>query len=152
MRTALFVLLAGCVSYTESHGVTAKEYRGTVDLVFTNASPERVCGLYLSDDKAPEYGDNWLPTGGVATGKSVAFRVKPGTYKARWASCKDAHDAPTVTYAACRVNETALDIEVPTQLFAFVSDGVPPTRRATPRRDMQLIRFGGLGVQITAEK
>lgn len=152
MRTTLFVLLAGCVSYTESHGVTAKEYRGTVAMVFTNATPEKVCGLYLSDDKAPEYGDNWLPVAGLATGKSVEFQVKPGTYKARWASCKDAHDAPTVAYSACLVDETAIDIEVPTQLFAFVSDGTPPTKRATPRRDMQLVRFGGLGTQITASE
>jgi hypothetical protein len=152
MRIALFVLLAGCISYTESHGVTAKQYSGKVQMVFTNATPEKLCGLYLSDDKEPDYGDNWLPAGGLATGASLEFRVKPGTYKARWASCKDAHDAPTVSYSACRVHETAIDLEVPTQLFAFVSDGTPPTKRATPRRGLQLVRFGGLSTQITASK
>jgi hypothetical protein len=152
MRTALLVLLVGCVSYRESHGVTATQYRGTVPLVFTNALPEKVCGLYISSDSDAEYGDNWIPEGGLATGKSVEFRVKPGTYKARWASCKDAHNAPTVSYSACLVHETALEIDEPTQLFAFVSDGTPPTRRAAPRPHMRLVRFVGLGSEITASK
>src|SRR5215203_4397360 len=88
-------LLTGCMTSFESHGATAKQYAGTVDVVMVNATPEKMCGLYMSYDNDVEYGDNWLPESGLPVGKSVAFKVKPGTYKAKWNSCKDISDAPT---------------------------------------------------------
>lgn len=140
------------MSYQESHGVTAKEHAGTVDVVVVNATPEKMCGLYMSFDNQPEYGDNWLPLGGLPVGKSVAFKVQPGTYKAKWNSCKDISDAPTATYSATLVAGTAFPIEEPLQLYAFVSDGTPPTRRGMPVPKLKLVKFIGQTTQLTAAK
>src|SRR4051794_31036489 len=100
------VLLAGCMSDYESHGTTAKEYRGAIPVTFINATPEKLCGLYISYDNTPEYGDNWLPVGGLPVGKTVDFTIKEGTYKAKWNTCHDAKDMPTVNYSATVVGET----------------------------------------------
>lgn len=140
------------MTYSESHGTTAKQYAGTVEVTVINATPERMCGLYMSFDDEPEYGDNWLPRGGLAVGESAAFRVKPGTYKAKWNACKDMHDAPAVTYSATLVGDTAFEIDRPVQLYAFVSDGTPPTKRAVPRRDLALVKFIGQRTELTAAK
>src|SRR5262245_58604088 len=127
----LTLLLVGCVSSPESRGNTAKDYAGTVQIVFINATPEEVCGLYMSFGTESDYGDNWLQAG-IAVGKSVQFKVKPGTYKAKWNTCRDARDRPTVTYSATLVAGTAFPINEPVQLYAFVSDGTPPTKRGVP--------------------
>src|SRR5258705_7701826 len=113
MRSILGLLLAvfGCSSASESHGTTAKQYVGTIHVVFINATPERVCGLYISYDTEPEYGDNWIPIGGLPVGQSLDLKIKPGTYKAKWNSCKDVSDRPTVSYAATLVGGTAFPIE-----------------------------------------
>lgn len=140
------------MSSHESHGVTALEYAGTVDVVVINATPETMCGLYMSFDTEPEYGDNWLPRAGLPVGKSIQFKVKPGTYKAKWNSCKDVSDAPTVTHAATLVGGTAFPIEESLQLYAFVSDGTPPTKRAVPRPKLKLQKFIGQTTQLTAAK
>src|SRR5690349_8472554 len=101
MRTLLaLTLLAGCMTAAESHGTTAKQYQGTVDVVIVNATPEKMCGLYMSYDNEADYGDNWLPAQGLEVGKSMQFKVKAGTYKAKWNSCKDMADAPTANYSA----------------------------------------------------
>jgi hypothetical protein len=153
MRALLAVsLLTGCMTATESHGTTAKEYAGTVDVVVVNATPEKMCGLYMSYDNAPEYGDNWLPRGGLPVGKSAAFKVKPGTYKAKWNSCKDISDAPTENYSATLVGETAVFIDQPIQLYSFVSDGTPPTKRGMPAAKLKMVKFIGQGTQLTATK
>src|SRR5260221_9113658 len=116
MRTALVLslLLAGCYSTGESHGDTAKAYSGTVAMTFTNATPDRVCGLYLSYDAQDTYGDNWLPATGITSGQSVDFKVKPGVYKAKWSSCKDAKDVKqaklVATYSAGIVHQTAFEM------------------------------------------
>ncbi len=142
MRLELTVslLLAGCYS-------TAHDYQGTVPLVFTNATPDRVCSLYLSYDNVDAYGDNWLPAGGVPSGASVEFKVKPGTYKAKWSSCKDAKDIKdsklVATYASTRVHQNALQLAAPTQLYAFVGGDVPPTQYAAVKPHYQLVRFEG---------
>lgn len=140
------------MSSHESHGVTALEYAGSVDVVVINATPETMCGLYMSFDTEPEYGDNWLPRGGLPVGKSIRFKVKPGTYKAKWNSCKDVSDAPTVAHAATLVGGTAFPIEEPLQLYAFVSDGTPPTNRAVPHPKLKLQKFIGQTTQLTAAK
>jgi hypothetical protein len=151
MRSILaFVLLTGCVSSTESHGNTAKAYRGTVPVTFINATPEKLCGLYISYDNDPEYGDNWLPVDGLPVGKTVAFNVKEGTYKAKWNTCRDASDAPTINYSATLVGETAVYLDQPVQLYAFVSDGTPPTKRAVPKPRLKLVKFIGQTTEITA--
>src|SRR5688572_29600069 len=108
MRTLLAsLLLAGCISNTESHGTTAKEYAGTVPVVFINATPEKLCGLYISFDNEPEYGDNWLPEDGLPVGKQLELRVKEGTYKAKWNTCKDVRDVGSVSSAGTFVGGTA---------------------------------------------
>jgi hypothetical protein len=94
------LLAAGCISTTESHGVTAREYSGSVPVTFINATPERLCGLYISFDNEPEYGDNWLPAGGLPVGKSLDLTIKDGTYKAKWNTCKDVRDVGSVNYSA----------------------------------------------------
>jgi hypothetical protein len=153
MRALLAVsLLTGCMTYQESRGSTAKEHAGAVDVVVVNATPETMCGLYMSFDRDAEYGDNWLPRGGLAVGESIAFKVKPGTYKAKWNSCKDISDAPAATYSATLVAGTAFPIEAPLQLYAFVSDGTPPTKRGMPVPKLAMVKFIGQATQLTAVK
>lgn len=153
MRSILaFALLTGCVSTMESHGTTAKEYAGTIAVTFINATPEKLCGLYLSYDNDPEYGDNWLPVDGLPVGKQVELHVKEGTYKAKWNTCRDAREAPTVNYSATLVGETAVFFDQPVQLYAFVSDGTPPTKRAVPKPRMKLVKFIGQTTEITASR
>ena len=153
MRALLAVsLLTGCLTYQESRGVTAKEHAGTVDVVVVNATPETMCGLYMSFDQDVDYGDNWLPRGGLPVGKSIAFKVKPGTYKAKWNSCKDISDAPTATYSATLVAGTAFPILESLQLYAFVSDGTPPTKRGMPVPKLKMVKFIGQTSQLTAAK
>ena len=146
------VLLVGCTYGEESHGTTAKLYKGTVPVTLVNATPEKLCGLYISYDNDPEYGDNWLPEGGLPVGKSIDFQVKEGTYKAKWNTCHDAKDMPTVNYSATLVHETALFLDQPVQLYAFVSDGTPPTKRAMPRQHLKMVKFIGQTTEITALK
>ena len=145
MRLLLAVplLLVGCLRSEESHGSTATDYRGSVQLVFINATPEKLCGLYMSFDNESDYGDNWLPTNGLPVGQSLEFKVKPGTYKAKWNTCRDARDRPTVNYSATLVGGTAFPIQEPLQLYAFVSDGTPPTKRGVPRPHMRMVKFIG---------
>lgn len=156
MRTALALslLLAGCYATGESHGDTAKTYSGTVAMTFTNASPDRVCALHLSYEAQDAYGDNWLPSAGVDSGKSVEFNVKPGTYKAKWSSCKDAKDVKTAkmvaTYSATLVHQTAFDIKEPTQLFAFIAGSGAPTKFAAVKPHTKLVRFEGNATVISA--
>ena len=152
MRLLPLVLLVGCVSDTESHGTTAKLYTGGVPVTFINATPEKLCGLYISYDNDPEYGDNWLPMGGLPVGQSVDFKVKEGTYKAKWNTCHDAKDMPTVNYSATLVHETALFLDQPIQLYAFVSDGTPPTKRGMPKPHLKMVKFIGQTTEITALK
>jgi hypothetical protein len=154
MRTLLLsaLLAAGCISTTESHGVTAKAYAGTVPIVFINATPERLCGLYLSFDNEREYGDNWLPAGGLPVGKSLELQVRDGTYKAKWNTCKDVRDVGSVNYSATLVAGTAIPITEPLQLYAFVSDGTPPTKRAVPRPRLKLVKFIGQTTELTAAR
>ena len=151
-RAALGLLwiAVGCSGPGESHGATAKEYGGAIPVVFINATPERLCGLYISFDHEPDYGDNWLPVGGLSVGKSLELKIKPGTYKAKWNTCKDARDRPTISYAATLVGGTAINISEPVQLYAFVSDGVPPTKRGVPRPKLKMIKFIGQTTEIAA--
>jgi hypothetical protein len=127
----------------ESHGTTAKDYQGTVEVVIVNATPEKMCGLYMSYDNDVDYGDNWLPVAGLPVGQSASFKVKPGTYKAKWNSCRDMHDAPTANYSATLVAGTAFPVMDAMQLYAFVSDGTPPTKRAMPRPKLKMVKFIG---------
>jgi len=133
MRTlALVLALSGCYSIAETHGETANHYSGAVALTFTNALADRVCHLYLSYDQEDAYGDNWLPETGLPSGQSVEFKVRPGTYKAKWSSCKDASDVKqaklVATYAATMVHQNAIQIDQPTQLFAFIATTTAPTK------------------------
>jgi hypothetical protein len=89
---------------------------------------------------------------GLPVGKQVEFRVKEGTYKAKWNTCRDARDAPTVNYAATLVGETAVYLDQPVQLYAFVSDGTPPTKRAVPKPRIKLVKFIGQTTEITASR
>ena len=140
------------MAQAESHGVTAKQYAGTVDVVVVNATPEKMCGLYMSFDTDYEYGDNWLPAGGLPVGKSITFKVQPGTYKAKWNSCNDVSDAPTANYSATLVAGTAFPITEPLQLYAFVSDGTPPTKRGMPVPKLKMVKFIGQTTELTAAK
>jgi hypothetical protein len=153
MRTLLLsLLLAGCISNAESHGTTAKEYAGTIPVVFINATPERLCGLYISYDNEPDYGDNWLPEGGLPIGQSLELQVKDGTYKAKWNTCKDVRDVGSVNYSATLVGGTAIPITEPLQLYAFVSDGTPPTKRGVPRPHLKMVKFIGMTTELTAAR
>jgi hypothetical protein len=149
MRTTLLSLLAlyaltGCYStLSESRGVTRATYAGDTLLVFTNATPARMCNLSLASDSAASYGDNWLPEGGLPSGASLELRVQPGTYKATWSTCRDDFQQPF--YAGTLYRELAFTLDrQEAQLYAFVSDATVPTKRAaTLGRQFQLIRAVG---------
>jgi hypothetical protein len=151
---ALSLLLAGCYSTAETHGDTAKTYSGAVALTFTNASPDRVCHLYLSDEHEDAYGDNWLPETGLPSGQSLEFKVRPGTYKAKWSSCRDAQDVKqqklVATYAATLVHQNAVAVMEPTQLFAFIASSTAPTKYAAIKPHTKLVRFEGHATVISA--
>lgn len=156
MRTllALALVASGCYSIAETHGDTAHAYRGSVALTFTNASPDRVCHLYISYEQDDAYGDNWLPEAGLASGQSVEFRVKPGTYKAKWSSCHDALNVKqqklVATYAATLVHQNAVEVTEPTQLFAFIATSTAPTKFAPVKAKTRLVRFEGHATVISA--
>ena len=131
MRNTLVIALlaSGCAAQIHSsHGVTRAEYRGGVHVVFTNASPVKMCELRMSSDAQPDYGDNWLPDGGLASGASLKLNVRPGTYKAMWSTCptgsKDGY------YAATLWHDTAVELSNDTQLYAYVAEKLAPTKRA----------------------
>jgi hypothetical protein len=114
--------------------------------MFTNASPARLCGLFMTDDTDDDYGDNWLPAEGLPSGRSVELRMKPGRYKARWDSCKAGPEQPW--FAATLWRETAVVINQQTQLYAFVADAVAPTTRAAAMgRDYRVVRFVGQPIE-----
>ena len=122
--------LVGCAASlraAEPRGATRFEYRGGVEVVFTNATPDRMCGLYMSDDGILDYGDNWLDARGVASGESILLRVRPGSYEARWETCPK---KGLPTFAATLWRETSFEIERETQLYAYVAEATPPTQRA----------------------
>jgi hypothetical protein len=136
--------LAGCVSMMqEPRGATMKEMAGDVSLVFTNASPDAVCELNLSSDGTDDHGDNWLPTGGLASGKSIDFKVKPGKYKAVWSTCRAANKP---YYAGTRWREDAVEVRESTQLFAYVASNRAPTSIAPPRDHHRMVRFAGQSI------
>lgn len=149
MRTIHLVALAslaGCAATMRApapHGATRFEYRGGIELVFTNATPDAMCGLYLSDNADLDYGDNWLDSR-VPSGASIGLRVKPGTYKARWETCATKGSLPT--YSATLWRETGFDIERDTQLFAYVAEATPPTTRAPLAVDRVRVMFQGQAV------
>jgi hypothetical protein len=119
--------------------------------MFTNASPDRMCGLYMTYDAEEEYGDNWLPEDGVASGASTTFKVKPGKYKARWDTCKSGKNQPY--YAATLWRETGVVLDKQTQLYAFVADAVSPTKRAqTMSRDYHVVKFPGQAVELNPKQ
>lgn len=136
--------ISGCVvgaESSETRGVTRAQYTGPVTVKFTNASPDRMCGFYMVDDAEDSYGDNWLPEAGVPSGGSIDFRIKPGKYKARWDTCRS---GAKPFYAATLWRETAVQVQHETQLYAFIADNVPPTKRApTMGRDYAVVRFPG---------
>ena len=137
---SLFVLF-GCGAYGANAGQTYAKYSGTVPLVFTNATPQTMCELHMSADMDPKFGDNWLPKGGLASGQSIEFKVQAGTYKATWNTCKKASD--TVYYAGTLIGDTAFVVNEQTQLFTYVADNVPPTKRAAPRDFFAMVKFSG---------
>jgi hypothetical protein len=126
----------------EARGTTKARYTGAVLVVFTNATPDRMCGFYMTDDREEEYGDNWLPEAGVPSGGSVQFRVQPGKYKARWDTCKAGRAQPY--FAATLWREAAVTVQRETQLYAYIADAVAPTKRAAVMgRDYDVVRFPG---------
>ena len=137
--------LIGCGSMmpTESRGVMRKQLAGTSSVVFTNASPDKMCGLYMSNDRNGKFGDNWLPREGLASGKSIEVKVKPGKYQATWNTCKTIGKP---YFAATLTQETAFAVGEPTQLFAFVADTVAPTKRAAVRDFHKMIKFQGQAI------
>lgn len=147
MRTihiAVLASLAGCAATMRPpapHGATRFEYRGGIEVVFTNATPAAMCGLYLSDDELLDYGDNWLAER-VPSGQSIGLRVRPGTYKARWETCPTKGSVPG--YSATLWRETGFEITRDTQLYAYVAEATPPTARAALDPARERVMFQGL--------
>jgi hypothetical protein len=142
---AVVAVISGCVSATgssEGRGTTRARYAGAVPVTFTNATPARMCGLYMTEDAEDDYGDNWLPEAGLPTGGSLELRMKPGKYKARWDTCPERAGKPF--YAATLWRESAVVVQRETQLYAFIADAVAPTKRAPVKgRDHNIVRFPG---------
>jgi len=141
----LLCTLVGCaasLSPAAPHGATRFQFRGGIEAVFTNATPDKMCGLYMSDDADLDYGDNWLDARGLPSGQSIVLRVRPGTYKARWETCPK---KGVPTYAATLWRETSFEIERDTQLYAYVAESTPPTQRAA-MLDRTRVMFQGQAV------
>lgn len=146
-NTGLVVVLLGlgaigCVSLPDQpRGETLRLHTGSVPVVFTNATPAKMCGLYMSYEDQDAYGDNWLPRGGLASGKSIEFRVRQGRYKARWDTCTTGGKP---LYAATLWRELGFVVDQETQLYAYVADRSSPTQRAAVlTHDYQIVRFQG---------
>ena len=131
MRSPSFLwlgLVVGCAgSASGPRGGTYAEHAGSVPIVVTNATPQRMCDLHMSFEDNRSMGDNWLPEGGLASGKSVEFKVRPGKYQATWNTCKDGDKS---YYAGTLIGDTGVDVNQQTQLFVYVADTVAPTKRA----------------------
>jgi hypothetical protein len=145
MRTTSIIVvvfgLTGCVAVVgESRGVTQKQHAGTVSVVFTNASPDKMCGLHMSFDNEQKYGDNWLPAEGLPSGKSIELKMKPGKYKANWNTCKT---GAKPYYAGTLCSQWAFTVKEPIQLFAYIADAVAPTKRAGPVDSHRMVKFVG---------
>ncbi len=140
----------GCASTSgSSHGTTHRNHAGSIQVVFTNASPEKMCELHMSFVDQKDFGDNWLPANGLASGKSVEFKVKPGKYKATWSTCKTSDSKPY--YAGTRIGELGIEVDQQTQLFAYIADTIAPTKRAPALgRDYKLVRFQGQPIETIA--
>jgi hypothetical protein len=148
-------VVSGCVSSSfssEATGTTRARYAGAVPVMFTNATPDRMCGLYMTDDREDDYGDNWLPEAGVPSGGSVQFRIRPGKYKARWDTCRETPTRPY--FAATLWREAAVNVgRRETQLYAYVADSVAPTQRARAMgRDHNVVRFPGQPIDPTPQQ
>ena len=90
MHTAIYYMTLGVVAVTgcaSGAGQTKRELAGSIKVVFTNASPQPMCDLQMTLEQSSQFGDNWLPAGGVPSGASIEFKVKPGKYKATWSTC-----------------------------------------------------------------
>jgi hypothetical protein len=135
------VLTGACASAGGSRGVTHREHLGSVQVIFTNATPQKMCELHMSFEDQRDMGDNWLPAGGLPSGKSVEYKVKPGKYQATWNTCKDGGDG---YYAGTLIGETSIGVDQQTQLFTYVADTVAPTKRAPVLgRDYKVVKFSG---------
>lgn len=145
MRNFVWVvaLLGGCAAGAGGpRGVTYAEHRGHVPLVVTNATPQRMCELHMSFEDQTSMGDNWLSDNGLATGKSLEFKVKPGKYQATWNTCKDGEKKHY--FAGTLIGDTGIEVGQQTQLFIYVADTVAPTKRAAVlSRDYKIVHFTG---------
>jgi hypothetical protein len=129
-------------TYDAPRGETMRLRAGSTPVVFTNATPDRMCGLYMNNEDTDDYGDNWLPKEGLASGQSIEFKVQPGKYMARWDTCTSGSKQPF--YAATLWREMGFVVDQETQLYAYVADTVSPTKRAAILgRDHKLVRFQG---------
>ena len=148
--TVGLVLTGACAAGAGgSRGVTHREHMGSVQVIFTNATPDRMCELHMTFDEQRDMGDNWLPAGGLASGKSAEFRIKSGTYQATWSTCKDG-DKPY--YAGTLIGDTSINVGQQTQLFTYVADTVAPTKRAPVLgRDYQVVKFSGQAIGAIAK-
>jgi hypothetical protein len=100
-----------------------------------------MCELHMSYDDTKDMGDNWLPAGGVPSGKSIEFKIKPGKYQATWNTCSEKGSY----YAGTLIADTSIGIDdQQTQLFAYVADTIAPTKRAPVlTRDYKIVKFSG---------
>jgi hypothetical protein len=140
-KSLLLCLLVGCGGITASGGETRAKYAGTQSLVFTNATPDTMCELHMTYDGETRFGDNWLPVGGLPSGKSIEFKVRAGKYMATWNTCKPKGDRRW--FAGTLTGDTAFQVGDSTQLFAYVADKVAPTKRALPLPLYVMVKFSG---------
>ena len=145
LMLGLLIAGAGCQAEAGrgSRGATMREYAGANSVVFSNATPDTMCNLQMSFEDADKFGDNWLPAGGLASGKAIEFKVEPGKYKATWNTCKNG-DAPY--YAGTLTGELAVDLGEDAQLFAYVADTVAPTKRAGLVDFHAMVKFQGQAI------
>ena len=136
------LLLTGCAAGAGgSRGVTLREHAGETQVIFTNATPGKMCELHMSYEDNRDMGDNWLPANGLPSGKSIEFKIRPGKYQATWSTCSQGKGY----FAGTLIGETGIGVDgQQTQLFAYVADTVAPTKRAPVLgRDYHVVKFSG---------
>lgn len=137
------LLLTGCAAGAGgSRGVTLREHAGQTQVIFTNATPGKMCELHMSYEDNRDMGDNWLPESGLPSGKSIEFKIRPGKYQATWSTCSAGNKG---YFAGTLIGETGIGVDgQQTQLFAYVADTVAPTKRAPVLgREYHVVKFSG---------
>lgn len=115
-RNALMIAAAVTLSGCAASLTVPAEYQGTVPVkLTTETSLDSVCSFAMAPEGRAVEGQ-WLGFVGLARGKSIDFKLKPGVYRVRTSSCQGGWTA----------EDGLVRIEGPTQIAVGYGDP-PPT-------------------------